>query len=76
MSTQRHDSELAERLHSPSSASMTKYLPDMGQALAAACTDLSRDPTIARCDEMLHRLQSAGHAVSRLRWALAAEGGS
>lgn len=69
----RHDPALAARLYAPTSAFLARQLPDMGHGLAGALFELARDPTPARCDEMLHRLQAAGHAVSRLRAQLVSE---
>lgn len=46
-------------------------LPDAGDGLASALADLARDPSVTRCDEVMARLQSSGHAVQRLRRLLA-----
>lgn len=70
-----HDAELIQRLYQPTSSSMATHLPDIGESLATALSELGRNPTAAQCDAMLHRLQSAGHAVARLRASLIAEAG-
>jgi len=68
-----YEQAVVAQIYQPAAASLARHLPDMGQSLAAALCELARDPTGPRCDEMIHRLQSAGHAVSRLRAQLVAE---
>ena len=53
------------------SQTILSQLVDAGDGLAAALADLALDPTVRRADEVIARLQSAGHAVARLRRMLA-----
>jgi primosomal protein N'' len=73
--TPQQQAELAAKLFAPSATTLARYLPDMGDCLAGALVQLSRDPDPQRCDDMARRLQAASHAISRLRAALVAEAG-
>ena len=50
------------------------HLVDMGEALNVACTELARDPTPARVDELIARLSGAEQALKQFRCALVADG--
>lgn len=52
------------------------HLVDIGEALNAACTDLARDPTPERCDQLIARLRGAEQALGQFRRALVADGDS
>ena len=61
--------------HSPAQTPfLIGHLVDMGEALAAACSELSRDPTPERCDMLLMKLRGAEQGVRLFRQALTADG--
>jgi len=72
----RHDRALAELLYSPSAATLSANLPAIGEALVAACCDLTHNLTVSHCDQMIQRLRAAQHAISRLRQRLVEEAGT
>jgi hypothetical protein len=56
----------------PGSAHLS-HLIDMGAALAAACTDLCREPTPERADMLLAKLKGAEAGVRQFRRQLVAD---
>ena len=52
----------------------SNYLSNMTEALNAACTDLARDPTPERCDQLIARLRGAEQALRQFRRVLVTDG--
>ena len=61
--------------HEPAAgAFLINHLVDMGESLNAACTDLARDSTPERCDQLIARLRGAEQALGQFRRTLVADG--
>jgi hypothetical protein len=67
------DLELARRLYAPSTGTMQKNLPDIGQSLDAGFCELSRELSLDRLDRLTAQLNSAQTNLVHLRKALVAE---
>lgn len=67
------DLDLQRMLYAPSAESIRGNLPSMADALQTACLELSRDCSIARCDELSARLKAAQTSLQHLRRALISE---
>jgi hypothetical protein len=63
----------AARLFEPNSDQMAKHLPELGEALMAACIDLKRCPQPDRCEALMARLDGARAHILQLRAALMRE---
>ena len=60
-------------LYGPSSATLAKALPDIGEGLSAQLVNLSRDPTPVRCELLAMNLEGARRSVLQLREVLKRE---
>lgn len=62
-----NEAELSQRIYQPSAASLAQSLPHMADALVLSVSTLAGTPTLINSDAVLHQLESACHAVQRLR---------
>lgn len=60
-------------LYAPTSASITKHLPDTADSLAAALVHLARDPTTDGAERLAARLNGVAATCMHLRLALIRE---
>jgi len=67
--------DAAQQLYQPTMGTMTSQLPTMGESLNKACCALASDCTLPRIDELISRLKTAEQSLTRLRLALATNGG-
>ena len=42
----------------------------MGHSLEFGCTELAQEPTIQRCDQLMHKLKTSEQAISQFRRGL------
>ena len=60
-------------MRGPDSATLAAQLPDIGDGLAAALSELARSPDPDRCESVAIRLNGAARHVLRVREALQRE---
>ena len=70
----RYDVELARRLYAPPASALLTEMTKIGEGLAAHFTELQRDPTASKCEQLATNLYGAGRMLMRLRERLMAEG--
>ena len=70
----RHDAELACQLYALPASTLLTEMTEVGEGLAAHFTELQRDPTASKCEQLATSLYGADRMLMRLRERLMAEG--
>jgi len=60
-------------LYTPGAAELAAALPNAGDSLLSACTDLARDPDVQRCEYLAANARGLEQLAMRLREALLRE---